>query len=255
MATTEEYKTAEQKAAQTPSTSEDYLRQMYGKQMESQTAQYKQNYEQGLSDLERQQEAARKQTDSNLSRTYAEAEKARKNYNEVQNAYGLTSGAMAQARLAQDNQLQADMTAIRTAQQEADASIERERGLLAKEFANAIAKAQANNDMQLAQALYAQAQREEERLLKNQENAAALMAGAGDYSLYAQLYGLTPEQLAMLQKQNRGGGGGGGYVPIPAEEEILEEEGPGAGKPGLPKTDKRQEESKKLLPIYYGQLG
>ena len=42
------------------------------------------------------------------------AAKAAKNYGEVQNAYGLSSGAMAQARLAQDNQLQAALNSLNT---------------------------------------------------------------------------------------------------------------------------------------------
>ena len=111
---------------------------------------------------------------------------------------------MAQARLAQDNQLQADMTAIRTAQQSIDADVEREKGILAKEYASAIAKAQANNDLARAEALYQQAQLEDERLQEKQLAAANLMAGAGDYSLIAQLYGLTPEQVAKLQSGNQG---------------------------------------------------
>lgn len=183
----------------------DYINQMYDSSLAAQKAQLEQDYEQGLSDLDRQQQQAQKQTDANLSRTYVEAEKARKNYAEVQNAYGLTSGAMAQARLAQDNQQQADMTAIRAAHQTADAEIERQRGLLGREYAAAIAQAQANNDLARAEALYAAAKEEEARLLAQQENAAALMAGVGDYSLYAQLYGLTPEQLAKLQPNRNSG--------------------------------------------------
>lgn len=196
-----------------PKTGSDYINDMYDSSMAGQAAQLRQTYEQGASNLDEQKEQAQKQADANLNRTYIEAEKARKNYAEVQNAYGLTSGAMGQAQLAMGNQLQADMTAIRTAQQEADAQIERERGILAKEYATAIARAQADNDLQRAQALYEEAKREEDRLLSERENAAALMAGVGDYSLYAQLYGLTPEQLARLQGENKRGGGGGGTAP------------------------------------------
>ena len=207
----------------------DYINQMYDSSLAAQKAQLEQDYEQGLSDLDRQQQQAQKQTDANLSRTYVEAEKARKNYAEVQNAYGLTSGAMAQARLAQDNQQQADMTAIRAAHQTADAEIERQRGLLGKEYAAAIAQAQANNDLARAEALYAAAKEEEARLLAQQENAAALMAGVGDYSLYAQLYGLTPEQLAKLQpnrNSGRGGTGGTGYDPAYYDTDGADRRGP-----------------------------
>ena len=178
---------------------EEYINKMYDSSLESQKQSLAQDYASSLENLDAQQEKAQKQTDENLNRTYVEAAKQQKNYGEVQNAYGLTSGAMAQARLAMDNQLQSDLTTIRAAQQSTDAEVERQRGILAKEYSSAITKAQADNDLQRAQALYEAAQQEEEALLQKQQDAAKRMAGVGDYSLYAQLYGLTPEQLAKLQ--------------------------------------------------------
>ena len=178
---------------------EEYINKMYDSSLESQKQSLAQDYASSLENLDAQQEKAQKQTDENLNRTYVEAAKQQKNYGEVQNAYGLTSGAMAQARLAMDNQLQSDLTTIRAAQQSTDAEVERQRGILAKEYSSAITKAQADNDLQRAQALYEAAQQEEEALLQKQQAAAKLMAGVGDYSLYSQLYGLTPEQLAKLQ--------------------------------------------------------
>jgi hypothetical protein len=187
---------------------EEYINKMYDSAQASQQAQLEQGYNENQANIQAQQEAAQKQTDANLNRTYVEAAKAAKNYNEVQNAYGLSSGAMAQARLAQDNQLQGDLTAIRTAQQSVDADIERQRTLLSQQYKSAIAQAQAENDLARAEALYKAAKEDEARLLQNQKEAGQLMASVGDYSILANLYGLTPEQLAMLQG---GGGGGGGY--------------------------------------------
>lgn len=191
-----------------PNNTEEYINKMYDASLESEKAGLKQNYEQDTANLAAEQEKAQKQTDANLTRTYVEAAKAQKNYNEVQNAYGLTSGAMAQARLSQDNQLQGDLTAIRTAQQEIDAGIERERSTLAQQYAAAIQQAQANNDLQRAQALFEAAQAEEDRLNQQKANAANLMAGVGDYARLAELYGLTAEELALLM-----GKGGGSYRP------------------------------------------
>lgn len=185
---------------------EDYINKMYDASLESEKAGLKQNYEQDTANLTAEQEKARKQTDANLTRTYVEAEKARKNYAEVQNAYGLTSGAMAQARLAQDNQLQGDLTAIRAAQQNIDAGIERERSVLAQQYSAAIQQAQANNDLARAQALFEAAQAEEDRLRQQQAGAADLMAGVGDYARLAELYGLTAEELAALMGKGRGNG-------------------------------------------------
>lgn len=185
----------------------DYINKMYDASLDSQKAQLQQGQAQAEEELAEQQRKAQQQTDANLTRTYVEAEKARKNYAEVQNAYGLTSGAMAQARLAQENQRTANMTALRQQQQEVDAAIEQERGRLGREYTAAIQQAQANNDLARAQALYEAAQREEERLLAKQEAAAKLMAGEGDYRRLAELYGLTEEELLRLMGQ------GGGYVP------------------------------------------
>lgn len=189
--------------------SEEYINKMYDSSLAGQKETLKQNYDKGTTDLEREQQKQQKETDANLTRTYVEANKAAKNYNEVQNAYGLTSGAMAQARLAQDNQLQGDLTAIRAAQQSVDADIERQRTLLSQQYASAIAKAQADNDFQRAQALYKAAKDDEDRLMQQQKEAGNLMASVGDYSILANLYGLTPEQLALLSGNGSGGASGG----------------------------------------------
>lgn len=187
-----------------------YINKMYDGSLESQKQTLTQNYDTGVSNIAASAEKQRKATDANLNRTYVEAAKAAKNYGEVQNAYGLSSGAMAQARLAQDNQLQADLTALRAAQTDSDAQFERQRNLLAKEYSAAIAKAQADNDYQRAQALYNAAKADEDQLMQRQKEAGNLMAGVGDYSILAKLYGLTDEQLALLTGQNGGGGSGGG---------------------------------------------
>lgn len=195
---------------------EEYINKMYDSSLSSQKETLKQNYDQSTTDLEREQQKQQKATDANLTRTYVEANKAAKNYAEVQNAYGLTSGAMAQARLAQGNQLQGDLTAIRAAQQSVDADIERQRTLLSKQYASAIAKAQADNDLQRAQALYKAAKGDEDRLLQQQKEAGNLMASVGDYSILAKLYGLTPEQLALLSGNGSSGAGGasGGWSAL-----------------------------------------
>lgn len=187
-----------------------YINKMYDGSLESQKQTLASGYENNVSNIDASMEKQQKATDANLNRTYVESAKAAKNYGEVQNAYGLSSGAMAQARLAQDNQLQADLTALRAAQTDSDAQFERQRNLLAKEYSAAIAKAQADNDYQRAQALYEAAKADEDQLMQMQKEAGNLMAGAGDYSILAKLYGLTDEQLALLKAKHGGSGGGGG---------------------------------------------
>lgn len=186
------------------STTEEMIKNMYESQLKSQKEQLDTDYMQAVLDLDAQQKKNQQITDTNLNRTAVEAQKAAVNNAELHNAYGLSSGARAQARLAQENQLQADMTALRAAQQNADADVERQRSLLAQEYASAIRQAQAENDLAKAEALYASAKEEENKLLAKQEAAGKLMAEVtGDYSLLGKLYGLSDEEIAALAGGNR----------------------------------------------------
>lgn len=179
-------------------TSDELLKQMYDSNLASQKAALQSDYDAALADLDAQKAAAQKQTEHNIRLTKTEADRSAVNAAEYYEAAGLSSGAKAQARVAQDNQLLADLTAIRAAQQQGDIDIERQRGLLGQQFAAAIREAQANNDMAKAQALYEQAKEAEANLLAQQKEAANALASIGNFDLYAQLYGLTPEQKGAL---------------------------------------------------------
>lgn len=207
-------------------TNEELITQMYDDALASQTAQLEQARDQGLSDLQAEQERLQQQTDANLNRTYVEAARDQRNYAEVQNAYGLSSGAMAQARLAQDNQLEADLTALRNAQTTIDANIERERTTLSQQYAAAIAQAQADNDLQKAQALYQEAKEQDALLRQTQMDAGKLMASAGDYSILANIYGLTPEQVALLEGESTGATTAAPGTYVPPRTEPPEDEEP-----------------------------
>lgn len=179
-------------------TTEDQIKQVYDAQLKSKNEQLSNQYDTAALNLDEQKKQNQQAADTNLNKIAAQSQKAAMADAEYYAAAGLTSGAKAQARLARENQMLSDMATVRAAQQAADAEVERQRGLLAKKYDSAIRQAQADNDMALAQALYKQAKSDEERLLKQQQDAAKLMAGAGDYTLYGQLYGLTPEQIATL---------------------------------------------------------
>lgn len=180
------------------STPKEMLKQMYDSQLASQKSQLQTDYENALSDLDDQKAQAQKTTDKNINLTRTEAQKEAVSAAEYYNAAGLSSGAKAQARLSQDNQLLANLTAIRAAQQEADASVEKQRALLAKEYTAAIQQAQADNDLARAQALYEEAKEAEEKLLAKQEAAAGIMAQGGDFSRYGELYGLSDAEIQTL---------------------------------------------------------
>lgn len=179
-------------------TSDELLKKMYDSNLASQKAALQSDYDAALADLDAQKSAAQKQTEHNVRLTKTEADRSAVNAAEYYEAAGLSSGAKAQARVAQDNQLLADLTAIRAAQQQGDIDIERQRGLLGQQFASAIRQAQAENDMAKAQALYEQAKEAEANLLAQRKEAANAMASIGNFDLYAQLYGLTPEQKGAL---------------------------------------------------------
>ena len=192
---------------------EDEINKMYDSQLASQKSQLTTDYETADAELAAKQEAAKKQLETNITRTRTDAQKNAMNAAEYYNAAGLSSGARAQARLAQDNQLMADITTLRAAQQQADADTERQRSLLSKEYASAIAQAQAENDLARAQALYAEAKEAEQKLLAKQEAAAGVMAQAGDYTRYGDVYGLSADEVKKLNGLSSAGsgGGGGGY--------------------------------------------
>lgn len=150
-------------------TSDELLKKMYDSNLASQKAALQSDYDAAVADLNAQKAANQQQAQNNIRLTKTEADRSAVNAAEYYEAAGLSSGAKAQARVAQDNQLLADLTAIRAAQQQGDIDIERQRGLLGQQFAAAIREAQANNDMARAQALYEQAKEAEANLLKQQQ--------------------------------------------------------------------------------------
>lgn len=197
---------------------EEYINKIYDANNQRQQAALQQAYDADVSTLKAEQQANQRQTDANLNRTYVESQKAQQAWNERQNAYGLSSGAQAQANLARDNQLQADLTALRGIQQQSDADVERRRTLRASQYQSEIQQAAAANDIEKVKALYQAAKDEDAKLYAQQEAAGKLMASqTGDYSVLGQLYGLTPDQIARLNfnpaAAASSGSGGGSSSP------------------------------------------
>lgn len=192
------------------STTEDQIKKLYSSQLASQKEQLQQDYLRADAEYAAEKEKAQKTTDANLTRTAVEAQKSAVNTAELHNAYGLSSGARAQARLAQENQLQANLTALRMQQQELDTDVERQRSLLSQQYQSAIRQAQAENDLAKAEALYEEAKRQQSNLLAQQQTqmkyayeAAMLMADAGDYTQLVNFYknqgiNMTDADLQLL---------------------------------------------------------
>lgn len=189
---------------------EDYINQIYDQAQKKQNAALEQAYNESISGLDASKVANQKATDANLTRTYTEANKAQQGFNEVQNAQGLSSGAMAQSQLARDTQLQQDLTTLRAAQASADADIERQRNLLGQQYASQLQQAAASNDIERIKMIYQAAKDEEDKL-----NAQKVEAGKAIYSYnkniipYLQALGMTDEEIKAMGISQPSSGGGG----------------------------------------------
>lgn len=114
-----------------------------------------------LSEIYAAKEAQKKQTDEALNQTYVDALKQQKNYAEVQNAYGLGSGNMAQAKLAQNTDLTGDLTELRRMQMAADAGSGMQNVETQKSYADAVADLVKSNEQKRLEALYREAKTRE----------------------------------------------------------------------------------------------
>lgn len=202
---------------------EGTLNKVYDSQMESQRQGLLMDYQKNLSDLEAQQAQQRAQTDKDLTQAYVDALRKAKNYAEVQSAYGQGSGTQAQAQLAQNTQMQKALTDLRGVQMGRDAQAGMDRFGIGQKFRDALAKANAENELKRAQALYEAAEQEEQTLVDTQKFLGDQYAAQGDYSILGKLYGLTQDQIDRLQ-------GTGAYAPVYYEEPVTTYSAPRAPK-------------------------
>ena len=206
----------------------EYIRQMYEQQLAANKAQLESDYNQNVSNLDSEASKIGSNYYEQRRQTQANADRAQASYNEMANASGLNSGTGGQAALSRSNQLQSDLTTLGNAEAQNRAEIERQRTLLGQQYQNAIQKAQAENNMELAQKLYQEAVRVDESIIdasKNDSNraleilnmmlnqvssdrnlaseearkAAEIAAAGGKYGLYGKLYGLSDDVIAQLE--------------------------------------------------------
>ncbi len=148
---------------------EEYIRQMQEAALQMQLESLKQAYEQNLAELDAQRQETDAAYTEQKRQTSGEAERQAANWRELANAYGLNSGAIGQAVLAQNNQLQGDWNALGAAQAAAQAEIERQRTLLGQEYRLQINQAIAENNLNKAEMLYEEAVRADEALWEKQQ--------------------------------------------------------------------------------------
>lgn len=156
-------------------TYEDEINRMYAAALEAQMAQLKTGYDRNASDLDAENGAVDDAyTEQKRQTTGTNAQEAA-NWREMANAYGLNSGAVGQAALAQSNRLQSNLNALEQAQAAAQTEIARQKSLLRQEYEAAIRQAVAENDYQRAMALYEDAVRAEELLWQKEKYYTDLM--------------------------------------------------------------------------------
>ena len=132
----------------------DYLKELYAKKAAAELAALKSAYEQNTATLD----ASRAQIAPvyDIARNSAANQNAlsRGAFQEMAVANGLNTGTTGQAALAQDVVLQQNLSQIDREQAEKTAAIDLQRSQLDTEYRNAIAKAEATGDAELANALY-----------------------------------------------------------------------------------------------------
>jgi hypothetical protein len=160
---------------------------MYDAALQAQLNNLKASYDQNISELDASVgKVDDTYTEQKRQTTGSNAQQAA-NWRELANAYGLNSGAIGQAALAQNNQLQSNLNTLESAQAAAQAEIERQRTLLGQQYQLQINQAIAENNMSKAEMLYQEAVRADEALRQQQQFNANLM--------------LQYAQMGMQQKQ------------------------------------------------------
>lgn len=231
----------------TPNSQEDYIRQMYEASLAAGKAQLESDYNQNLSDLGAEESKLGKIYYEQMRQAQAQSDRNRQAFQEYANARGLNSGTGGQAELAQQNQLSSNLNTLRQSEAEKRAEVERQRVLLGQQYQSAIQKAQAENDLAKAKALYEEAVRVDEaisaasqadadramqifNMLNNTAlSAAGAYASQGDMSLYQKLLaGDSTKELEDLYKKATdivssggyytGGGSSGGYKQATSDE-------------------------------------
>ena len=177
---------------------EESINTVYDNAIEADRQQAQMTVDAMLSKIRAEQEARTKATDKALTDAYVSALRQGKNYNEVQNTYGLGSGNKAQAQLARGIGLTGDLTALRGVQMGANANAGIQRVGAGQTYRDAVMRSVAANDANRAGALYGAAADEEAALITQQQAVGKQLADQGDFSVLGKLYGLTDEQIGKL---------------------------------------------------------
>ena len=142
----------------------DLVREMYEASLAANKSQLESDYNQNLSGLDAEASTIGSTYYEQQRQAQAESDRNRQDFQEYANARGLNSGTGGQAELARNNQLSANLNSLRQSEAEKRAEVERQRVLLGQQYQSAIQKAQADNDLAKAKALYEEAVRVDESI-------------------------------------------------------------------------------------------
>lgn len=213
------------------------INQMYDANRDSALAGLESAYNQNVSDLTAQKSQIDKQYNTAANDLAVQYERNRQNNNLQAASNGLNVGTGSQMALAQSSAYQRDFGNLRGQQAAAQTEQDRRINDVKMQYQAQVQQAIADNDLARATALTQEAnnqiaqlanaykmqyaeeqdaldrayqqeqdawkrqQQEQQLALQRQQDAAALMASGGDFSGYANLYGLNPAQTEALRQQ------------------------------------------------------
>ena len=149
-----------------------YIRDMYAQQQAAQLAALKSAYEQNVLDYQAQDDLISAEAQRQRNQAAAQNELQRMYMNEMGIMQGLNTGTTGQMALAQSAALQGNLASIGTQEQQALSDSALERSKLKAQYSAAVDQAVAQNNYELANALYQEYVRQD--TIAQQKAAAAL---------------------------------------------------------------------------------
>jgi len=169
---------------------ENKIRNLYDTARQNTLQQYKTAYDQNMATQQRAMDKISPQYQEAQNQYAAEYERQRRNNNMQAAANGLNTGAGSQMQLGQMNAYGQGQAQLRKQENEALDNANQNMADLKTNYQNQIAQATAQNDYQTAAALLDEYGKQYER----QMTQASQMAEYGDFSMYANIYGLPAAQ-------------------------------------------------------------
>lgn len=161
------------------------INNMYDAQKASTMAGLEGAYNQNMSNAQAAREQINPTYQQSANDVSAAYERTRRNNNQMAAANGLNTGAAGQQAVAQSNAYMNSLGQVRTAQANALNAADRGMADMEAQYKMQVAQALANNDYQRAAALFDESQNQYAR----SQDRAKILAGYGDFSGYAGLYG------------------------------------------------------------------